>query len=496
MTSPLKIAPLDVGWRTCETSPECVGIAREPYGRCLAHLAPAELDGVLRGLIPGQGLDVRGTTLDEDLLTRILDGVGRRLGRARFDRALFTGPARFGEVVFAGDATFDHARFDRLASFFDTRFTRNVSFREVRFSREFSMHGARVRGHGAFDHVRVGSDALFGDARFGRDASFRGAEFHGFAAFDGATFDGDAIFRGARFRRALSFRAAACAGTAGFEGVRFHSTAYLGPMRVGRRLSLPEVRASAALHLDTGGCRVDLRAAGLAGRFTARLSDADVDLRDATLAGPADLTRHMGRMRVVSLDRLDAGALTLTGADLRACALGRLRNPEGLRLSDCLFARTPAGVRLEPGWPPVRWWTRRRVLADEHAWRGWSPRAEQPLDPGRLAALYERLRPGVDDERTSADFAFGAMEMRRLASPPGHVKVMLSLYWLACGYGLRLGRTLGWMALVAAVTAVVLFWSAAAHTARRPAGHPQPTPAAHRSTVPVPVVHRLTTGAG
>ncbi|GII63812.1 hypothetical protein Skr01_38970 [Sphaerisporangium krabiense] len=491
MGSPLKIIPLDVEWRTCDASPQCVGVAAGPYARCLAHLAPAEVEEVLRGLAPGQGVDLRGTSLDEDLLTRVLDAVQHRLGRARFDRALFTGPARFGEVVFTGDATFDSARFDRLASFFGTRFTRNVSFGEARFRREFTMHGSRVRGHGAFDRAHFGSDALFGEARFGRDASFRGAEFHGFAAFDGTTFDGDAIFRGARFRRALSLRAAACGGTAGFEGVRFHGPAYLGPMRVGRRLSLTEARAFAALSVDTGGCGVDLRAADFGGRFAARLSDADVDLRDAALAGPAALTRHAGRLRVISLDRLDAPALTLTGVDLRACGLGGLRRPEGLRLSGCLFARTPPGVRLGLRWPPIRWWTRRRVLADEHAWRGWSLTGERAADPGRLAVLYERLRPAVDDARTSADFRFGAMEMRRLASPPGRARLLLSLYWLACGYGLRIGRTLGWVAAAAAVTAGALCWTAAAQPARRPIGHP--TPSAHRPAVPPPAVHRLIT---
>ncbi|MCW2881456.1 MAG: hypothetical protein JWQ95_5556 [Sphaerisporangium sp.] len=481
MTPPLKTLSLDVGWRTCDASPACVGITRRPYGRCLAHLTPAELDETLRDLLPGLSVDLRGTTVGEGLLGRILDATDRHLGRARFDHAVFTGPARFGEVVFAGDATFDHATFDRLASFFDTRFTRNASFREVCFSRELSMHGARVRGHGAFDDVRIGSDGLFGDARFGRDASFRGADFHGFAAFDRVLFDGDAIFRGARFRRAVSYRKAVFAGTAGFEGARFHNGAFLTQVRVGRRLALSGVHASAALELDTAGCPIDLREARISGRFTARLSDADLDLREAVLTGPAAITRRAGRLRVVSLDRLDAAMLTMTGVDLSTCRLGQLRRPETLRLSDCVFAATPRGVRVGLRWPPILWWTSRRVLADEHAWRGWSARAEQPLDPGLLAGLYERLRRAVDDKKTSADFAFGAMEMRRLASRRRRARLMLSAYWLACGYGLRMGRTLGWVALVAAVGAVAVFWAAGAHPSRRPISH--------RSPDAIPVVH-------
>ncbi|GII59320.1 hypothetical protein Pth03_77090 [Planotetraspora thailandica] len=498
MTSRLKLALLDVAWRTCGVSPECLGAAWEPYGRCLAHLPAVEVERVLRGLVPGQGIDLRGTTLEEDLLTHMLERVERRLGRARFDHAVFTGPARFREVVFTSDATFDHARFDHLASFFGTSFTGNVSFGEARFHRELSLHGAQVHGHGRFDRIRVGGDALFGEARFNEDTSFRGADFHGFSAFDGTAFAGDVGFRGARFRQAVSFRASVVGRSAVFDGLRFHGPAYLGPMLVGRRLSLSDVRAYGSLHLDTGGCRVNLRSAVVTGPFTARLSAAEIDLGHATLKGPSAVTRRSGRVRVTSLDDLDADALTLNGADLRTCGLGGLRRPEGLRLSDCLFATTPAGVSWRLGWPPVRWWTRRVVLADEHLWRGWPPsdperstgaaaappsatgeaderhggrRSARSPDAGWLGALYERLRPGVGDAKTSADFAFGAMEMRRLSSPRARAKVLLSLYWLACGYGLRVGRALGWLTLVAALAAGTLSWAAGMRPTRHWGGH-------------------------
>lgn len=486
MTPPVKILALDVGWSTCDASAGCLGAAREPYGRCLAHLTRAELDGFVAGLAPGGGVDLRGTAIDEDLLTRLLDATDRHLGRARFDHAVFTGPARFGNVVFAGDATFDHARFERLASFYGARFTRNASFRRAGFAGEFTMHGARVRGHGAFDHVRMGSDALFGEARFGRDASFLGAEFHGFAAFDGAMFDGDAIFRGARFRRAVSYRKAAFAGTAGFESARFHGPAFLTQVRVGRRLSLPGLHASAPLELDTAGCEVDLRAARISGRFTARLADADVDLRETALADTASLTRRAGRLRVLSLDHLDARALTLNGADLSTCRLGRVRRPGDLRLVGCVFAATPKGVRFGLRWPPVMWWAGRRVLADEHAWRGWSARRERPADPEALAGLYERLRGSVNDERTSADFAFGAMEMRRLAARERGARMALAAYWLSCGYGLRTGRALGWLALATAIAVMAVLWSATSH----PPGHP----VGHRPPVPVPAAYAPAAG--
>src|SRR5690606_7710952 len=106
-------------------------------------------------------------------------------------------------------------------------------------------------------------------------------------------------------------------------------------------LSLAGVRACAPLHIDTGGCRVVLRSAAVLGRLAARLSDAEIDLHGARVAGLSDVTRRSGRLRVTSLDGLDADALTLTGADLRTCGLGGLRRPEGLRLRECVFAAPP-----------------------------------------------------------------------------------------------------------------------------------------------------------
>lgn len=478
MTSRSRFAPLDVVWRTCDAVPECLGVVHEPYGRCLAHLTPAEAAAFLRGLTPGQALDLRGTLLPEDLITRVLDGVERHVGRARFDRAVFTGPARFAEVVFAADASFDHARFDRLASFYGARFLCNVSFREARFQRELSLHDARVHGHAAFDHVTVRGDALFGAARFGgpgnsrfQSASFHRAQFQGFAVFDAAVFHGNAAFRGARFHRAVSFREADCGASAEFQGAHFEGAAYLGPMRISRRLSLSGVRACAPLRIDTGGCRVVLRSAAVLGRLAARLSDAELDLHGARVAGLSGVTRRSGWLRVTSLDGLDADALTLTGADLRTCGLGGLRRPEGLRLRECVFAAPPGGLGLRLGWPPVRWWGRRRVIADERLWRGWGAQgSDEPApDPARLAVLYERLGPGVDDARVAADFAFGAMEMRRLGSPRGRMRLLLSLYWLACGYGLRAGRALGWLALVAAVAVGAVCWAAGVRPPDKPA---------------------------
>ncbi|TKK81086.1 hypothetical protein FDA94_34025 [Herbidospora galbida] len=343
-----------LSWSTCATSADCVGVARQPYNRCLTHLEAEELEAHLATLTPGQALDLRGTTLPAGLLDRILAAMENIVGRARFDQAVFRSPARFGDVTFTGDASFDEARFEALASFFNTRFRGNVSFQGVRFGREISLYGSRVRGHLSMDESAVASDALFGEACFG-SASFRRAEFHGFSSFDLARFHGDATFRGARFSRPVSFLKTAFEGAAGFQSVRFGAKAFLAPSVVGRHLALTQARASGPVELHVTGCPVDLSEARVLGRLTVRAGDADLDLTGLTSRGRSKVGRKGGPIRVLSIAGLDADDLTIEGADLTRCHLPGVVNAERLRLRDCVFATSPGGRRqLRFSWPPFR----------------------------------------------------------------------------------------------------------------------------------------------
>ncbi|GII93742.1 hypothetical protein Ssi02_39730 [Sinosporangium siamense] len=436
---------------------------------------------MLAGFAPGHALDARGTTLSGELIERLLaaahDGRTPLLGRARFDRARFTGDARFLDVVFAGDVSFDHARFDQLASFFGARFKRNVSFRNAHFTRELSFHEAQVTGHASFDGVIVGSDALFGRTRFEQALSCESTRFEGFAAFDDAWFGGQASFRGSRFGRAVSFRRSEFARSAGFDSVRFAAAAYLSPASVGRSLTLTDAHADKTLELAATGCSVDLRRVAVLGSSRLRLAEAEADLEAAVLRGPATVTGRGSRL--TSLRGVQAERLTLSDVDLSSCRFDGLRHPEGVRFTGCHFAAPPRGVRVGLAWPPLRWWSTRAALADEAAWRGWSqpPQPGEPATPARLAALYKQLGAATEDRRTATDFAFAAMEMRRYTSR-ALGRWLLSLYWLACGYGMRMGRVFAWLALFAVVAAGAVLWVTAHHlTTTTPPHSWAPSPA-------------------
>ncbi|MFG3439543.1 pentapeptide repeat-containing protein [Nonomuraea sp. NPDC047897] len=346
-------------WVTCTHSAACTGIARRPYGLCLSHLHPDDLTATLAGMAPGRLLDLRGTAIGGDLLTRVVEATGRRPGRARFDRVRFTGDVRLADVTFAGDVSLDGALFERLASFFGSRFEGNVSLAGARFARELSFHGVEVRGHLALDRAVMARDALFSQAGFGHGLSCEGARFDGFATFDGARLGDGATFRGARFGRTLSFRKVR--GGALFEAAHFAADAYLSATG---RLSAARARADGTLDVSVSDGSADLRRVEVAGATTLRLADARADLEGAVLRGPATVTGR-GRSALTSLRQVDAPSLTLHGLDLSACGFAGLVHPAGVRLTECRFGMSARGVREGVRAPVMRWLSRRSAPAPQ-----------------------------------------------------------------------------------------------------------------------------------
>jgi hypothetical protein len=45
------------------------------------------------------------------------------------------------------------------------------------------------------------------------------------------------------------------------------------------------------------------------------------------------------------------------------------------------------------------------------------------------------------------------------------------MYWLACGYGMRMGRALAWLTVLAGVTVAALMWWTTPSSPRRPVSH-------------------------
>ncbi|MFB7609958.1 pentapeptide repeat-containing protein [Streptomyces gardneri] len=485
----------------------CPGIHVPGHTDCLAHLNDADRTTYLVSLAPGTHVDHRGTPFTQDLLSQLLaaltdpttqlphfgdawfggaqftgdarfDGA-QFTGRTGFDGARFTGNAWFGGAQFTGNAQFERAQFTGRAMFNRTQFTGDAWFVEALFTSNVWFVGAQFTGNAGFGRAQFTGRAWFGRAQFSGDAGFRGAQFSGDAGFDGAQFSGDAWFDGAQFLTAGKWGPVVCGGRVDLSGVVF-----------GEPVTL-EIAASAVSCVRT---RWESTA-------TVRVRRAEVDLSYAVLAAPVAVTAHPtpfttdngivdeslltgpDRVRVTSVQGVDAAHLVLTDSDLSDCLFSGAFHLDQLRLEGrTTLAPTPTGFHRR-GIAPIRW-TRRRTLAEEHHWRAqnagqppatasappeprrWrtGPHHPDPArtpDPDDVAALYRQLRKAFEDgknEPGAADFYYGECEMRRHdhTGTPKTERHLLWAYWALSGYGLRASRALGWLAAAMLTTIMLL----------------------------------------
>ena len=326
------------------------------------------------------------------------------------------------------------------------------------------------------------------------------------ADFQAATFQGDTQFNKVTFQGDANFGAVIFQGDARFNDARFEQARLLGPLLVYGVLRLDAAQFAQLIHIEAGAAR------GLScqrTRFPAgvqfRVRGTDVVLDDADLSSPSilagipalsdpRLARReqfvdaplLARPRLLSVQGTNVAGLTVSNVDLAECRFADAHNLDSLRLE--------TGVTF--GEPPVRLrWDWRQVIAEERAWRAAPPKRRTPrwkapkrppawlhepslaftrkwpevLPAGQIAGLYRALRKGREDakdEPGAADFYYGECEMRRHArrtditdnpteKSRGQVeRIILTVYWLVSGYGLRAWRALAWLAAVAAVFAV------------------------------------------
>ncbi|RFS82173.1 hypothetical protein D0T12_28450 [Actinomadura spongiicola] len=464
-----------VFWPRCSAVHGCAGRAVEGSGGCLAHLAPDEFDRFVGSLRPGAEMDLRGVTVPPGLLDAVLRAVTGpderpHLGRARFDRAVLPSGAALRGILVEGDSSFDGACFLGGASFYDARFLGNVSFRGVRFGRNVSFHGARFHRHASFEEAVFIGDALFGEVGWDADGSFRRAVFLGAACFDRARFGRDAAMQAASFGGPVSFKRVQVARHARLERARFRRGLWLGPLVAGGRIGLTDATAYGGLRVRAAARQVTGRGAVVHGEADFRLRHAELDLEGAVFdgrvsvsslprplqgltepswTGPTNVPERSGSgsqaARVTSLRRVDAAWIELSDVDLSGCGFLGLRHPDALRITgDCPFATAPR-----------RSWRRHgrghAVLADDLPPATGGP---SPEDDDRLAALYGDLARASADSgrgRLARDFRYSELEKRRHSEPVPWRRWVLHLMWITCGYGLRTGRAIAWIAIIVAL---------------------------------------------
>jgi hypothetical protein len=343
----------------------------------------------------------------------------------------------------------------------------------------------------------------FTEAAFEGEADFKKVRFEDVAAFDGSDFQNNAWFTEADFRSESKFDDVRFRASVFFTMASFLRARELGPMLVQEGLGLDDALFDQPIAILAKAGTINCRRARFLAGVQFRLRDAAVTLSDADLAAPAILAgvsrflgadhsdpvqrlerrvpRHEadtdGRPRLLSVERADVAGLRVVDVDLRACRFVDALNLDRLRIE---------GVPLL-ALPPRQWHARRLAIAEEHHWRskrydvqhrplrldqppggGWYPSACQPpgfpvrapavVEPARIAAVYRELRKGREDakdEPGAADFHYGEMEMRRHSPITSAAeRIILTLYWLVSGYGLRAWRALTALAVVIGLVGV------------------------------------------
>ncbi|MEH0446678.1 pentapeptide repeat-containing protein [Streptomyces sp. B21-102] len=517
--------PLLPAWPHCghgadpaSDSVGCRGIHVPGHTACLAHLTDTDRTAYLTGLAPGADVDHRGTPFTQNLLETLLNALNdpstgkphlgnavfdgaQFAGDARFDGAQFSGRAVFDEAQFAGDVRFDLAQFSGRAVFGRAQFSGHARFDEAQFAGDARFDGAQFSGRAVFDEAQFAGDARFGRAQFSASAWFERAQFSARAWFERAQFSSSAWFGRAQF-----------SGHAVFDRARFEGVSVLGPLVCAGRVVLSGAVFVLPVTLEVAAREVVCERTRWESTATVRVRYAAVDLSHAVLTAPAAVIAHptpftygsavsealltgsdprprsSDRVRVVSVQGVDAAHLVLTDTDLSDCLFSGAFHLDQIRLEGrTTFAPAPTGwhrrsTRL------VRF-TRRRILAEEHHWRAhtagqpvptagaapdprlWRPGPHHPdvartPDPEDVAALYRQLRKAFEDgknEPGAADFYYGECEMRRhdmrrhdtTGTTQGERRLLWG-YWLLSGYGLRASRAFLWLLAAMSLTVLLL----------------------------------------
>jgi|SRR5829696_3750130 len=117
--------PNAAAWPNCQWRKVCHGVRLQQDRYCLEHTDERRRHNLLQAVREGAPLDVRGTTISQVLLSRILGALRNDYVPAH-DRTLWMTPGEpdFTGGRFTGSACFDHARFSGEARFNGVRFDR------------------------------------------------------------------------------------------------------------------------------------------------------------------------------------------------------------------------------------------------------------------------------------------------------------------------------------------------------------------------------------
>ena len=240
----------------------------------------------------------------------------------------------------------------------------------------------------------------------------------------------------------------------------------LGPVVVCGQLLLSRAAFEAPVRIEISARELSCERAHFLSRTTLEVRFADVDLEDSEFGQPSIVAGSLSRFkrddagdllddseleqlcprgptpRVSSLHRANVENLAVANADLRQCRFSGAYNLDRLRFGE--------GVEIDR--ERRRFRTRRLTIDEERQFRDQAKKEPGQANPetltaDRIARAYRALRKGREDNKNepgAADFYYGEMEMRRKAAS-GFERLILIMYWLVSGYGLRASRSVAFL---------------------------------------------------
>src|SRR6266540_859555 len=145
--------------------------------------------------------------------------------RANFAKARFSVNADFSDTDFKKAADFREAIFSENVRFIAANFKAAADFSDASFSKEVYFSDASFTAAAKFAIASFNADANFSKATFGADADFSKAIFSADANFNSASFSADADFSDVSFSAGADFSSAAFSAAANFSSASFGAAA-------------------------------------------------------------------------------------------------------------------------------------------------------------------------------------------------------------------------------------------------------------------------------
>ncbi len=390
--------------------------------------------------------------------------------------------------TFSGKVRFDDAKLgtSNSNSTFSATFDDDVDFAncsfggETTFGRYSDLPPSSFNGNVKFNSAQFGNEEFgvttFADCAFSKDASWRNARFYGALALDGVSFAAAAdltdieVVRAQFVRDRSDMALASCAfqssrvsiGSQFTLRVTVEGQAKLSDVVLSKVPDSIAISASDSVQIRRVGAedfcvielssktvseidRLQLKVGG-----EVRVSSPETKLTNCSFAEAAVVSTTARDGQSPSLETVsgtNCKNLALSGFGFQRTRFLGATNVDQLTITGDFPLATTSGFRA-----------RRRFIADEalaRAHRGskyWSSQLparsaseERSVHLREVAALYRALRKGREDQRDeagSADFYYGEMEMRRMSAADTVERLIVGLYWLLSGYGLRAWRAI------------------------------------------------------